>query len=69
MTGGTMAKKTMYYRCYWKEDKTGYTYEEALVIKSKVDCQNGLLRNRSKCGEAEIVEDPRGGYMVSCTEL
>lgn len=64
-----MAKKTITYRCYWKEDNKGYTYEEAEVIKAKVDCQNGLYRNRRRCSEAEIVDDPRGGYMVSCTEL
>lgn len=64
-----MAKKTMCYRCYWKENNVGYTYDEAEQVKYEVDSLNGFYRNRKRCSEAEIVIDPRGGYMVRCTEL
>ena len=60
-----MARRTQTHRCFWKKDNTGYTHEEAEVIKSKVDLENGaLIKETSKIKEALIKEDPRGGYMV-----
>ena len=64
-----MKKKTKTYRCGWKLEDVGYTLEEAEVIKAKLDCQNGFPRDKENFEEAEILEDPRGGYMVRCTEL
>ncbi|MBR3325443.1 MAG: hypothetical protein IKG14_05310 [Clostridia bacterium] len=61
-----MAKKYKKYRCGWKQDHSGYTLEEATVLKSKIDLQNINDPRRLEFKKSEIVPDPRGGYMIRC---
>lgn len=45
-------------------DKVGFTWKEAVIKKAQVDEAHGVGTTKSKWAEAQIVDDPRGGYKV-----
>ena len=66
-----MKWKKRRHRCHWKLDDTGYTKEEARILKCKMDLKNGvnIHGQPSRFTESEIIVDPRGGYMIEYEEL
>lgn len=64
-----MAEKFKTHKCNWKLDDTGYTLEEATILKSNLDLKYANSAQMPKYGECEVAPDPRGGYMVRCRQI